>query len=93
VVLFTKALAQEYKEAGVRVNSVCPVVIDTDMGKRFVDRYTEDFGVPIMDVLGLRQGRLGTIDEVAGAVTFLASDESSFVNGHALPLDNAMTSG
>jgi NAD(P)-dependent dehydrogenase (short-subunit alcohol dehydrogenase family) len=93
VVLFTKALAQEYKEAGVRVNSVCPVVIDTDMGKRFVDRYTDDFAVPIMDVLGLRQGRLGTIDEVVGAVTFLASDESSFVNGHALPVDNAMTSG
>ncbi|MGH8998697.1 MAG: SDR family NAD(P)-dependent oxidoreductase [Acidimicrobiia bacterium] len=93
VVLFTKAIAQEYKEAGVRVNSICPMVIETEMGDRFINRYTDDFGIPIMDVLNLRQGRLGTIEEVAGAVTFLASDESSFVNGHALPLDNGGLSG
>lgn len=92
VVLFTKALAQEYKAAGVRVNSICPMVIQTDMGDRFIDRYTE-FDIPIMDVLNLRQARLGTIDEVVGAALFLASDDSSFVNGHALPLDNAGLSG
>lgn len=62
------------------------------MGDRFIDRYTE-FGIPIMDVLNLRQAGLGTVDEVVGAALFLASDDASFVNGHALPLDNAMTSG
>jgi NAD(P)-dependent dehydrogenase (short-subunit alcohol dehydrogenase family) len=45
------------------------------------------------DVINMRQGRLGTVEEVAAAAAFLASDDASFVNGHALPLDNGGTSG
>ena len=93
VVLFTKALSQEYKASKIRFNSLCPMVIDNAMGTRFVDRYQKDFGVPVMQALEGRQGRLGTVDEVASAAVFLASDDASFVNGHALALDNGGLSG
>lgn len=93
VVLFTKSLAQEYKAAGIRFNAVCPMVIETSMGDRFIERYEDDFGIPMRDVLNMRQGRLGTVAEVAAAVAFLVSDDASFVNGTALALDNGGTSG
>jgi NAD(P)-dependent dehydrogenase (short-subunit alcohol dehydrogenase family) len=92
VIQFTKALAQEYKNTSIRFNALCPMVVETDMGRRFVDRY-QDYGVPVMAALEARQGRLATVDEVASAAVFLASDESRFVNGHALPLDNGGLSG
>lgn len=93
VVLFTKSLAQEYRAQGLRFNAVCPMVIETSMGDRFIERYEQDFNIPMGDVITMRQGRLGTIEEVAAAVAFLASDDASFVNGTALALDNAGTSG
>jgi NAD(P)-dependent dehydrogenase (short-subunit alcohol dehydrogenase family) len=93
VVQFTRALAQEYKATKIRFNAICPMVIQTDMGKRFVDRYEKDFSVPVMAALEARQGRLGTVEEVAAAAVFLASDDASFVNGHALPIDNGGVAG
>lgn len=93
VVLFTKALAQEYKAEGVRFNAICPMLIETDLGQRFLDRYEKDYGIPVRQALEPRQGRLGRPEEVAAAAVFLASDAASFVNGCALPLDNGGTSG
>lgn len=93
VVLFTKSMAQEYRAQGLRFNAVCPMVIETSMGDRFLERYEQDFNIPMTDVINMRQGRLGTVEEVAAAVAFLASDDASFVNGTALALDNAGTSG
>ena len=92
VVQFTKSLAQEYKGSKIRFNSLCPMVIQTDLGQRFIDRYQE-FGVPVMAALEARQGRLGTVEEVAAAAVFLATDESSFVNGHPLPIDGGGIAG
>lgn len=93
VVQMTKALAQEFKEAGVRVNALCPMVIGTDMGDRFIERYEKDYGIPVSDVIIPRQGRLGEPREVADAAVFLASDAASFINGVALPVDNGGTAG
>ena len=93
VVQFTKSLAQEYKGASIRFNSLCPMVIQTDLGQRFIDRYEKDFGVPVMAALEARQGRLGTVEDVAKAAVFLASDDASFVNGHPLALDGGGLAG
>lgn len=93
VVQFTKALAQEYKGKPIRFNSLCPMVIETEMGSRFVDRFEKDFGVPVSQALEMRQGRLGKADEVAAAAVFLASGDASFVNGHPLPIDGGGIAG
>lgn len=93
VVQITRSLAQELKEAGIRVNALCPSVIGTDMGSRFLDTYENDFGVPMREVINARQIRIGTPEEVATAAAFLASDEASFISGAALPIDNGVSSG
>ena len=93
VVLFTKALAQEYKGRGVRFNVVCPMLVETELGERFIERYEYGYDVPISEMLRVRQGRMITVDEVANNTLFLASDESSFINGHALVMDDGALSG
>jgi NAD(P)-dependent dehydrogenase (short-subunit alcohol dehydrogenase family) len=84
----TKAASLDYAKSGVRINAVCPGVIDTDMANRFAG------GNP--DVLAYLAtlepyGRLGKPEEVAAAVLWLASDEASFVNGTGLMVDAGMT--
>ena len=84
VVGLTKCAAIDYAASGIRVNAVCPGVIDTPM----LDRLAA--GMP-----GLRDGlvatapmrRLGAPAEIAEAVVWLCSDAASFVTGHALALD------
>jgi NAD(P)-dependent dehydrogenase (short-subunit alcohol dehydrogenase family) len=87
VVGLTKTAALEYAETGIRVNAVCPGVIRTEM----IDRFTA--GDPeALEQLAASEpvGRLGTPDEVADAVVWLASDRSSFVTGQALAVDGGM---
>lgn len=96
VVLFTKAVAQEVKMAGkIRVNCICPMSVDTGMAKRGLEAYKRyGFGADVWEKSFVpRQARLITPEEVANAATFLASDESSAINGHALYLDNGALSG
>ncbi|MGB3736997.1 MAG: glucose 1-dehydrogenase [Ilumatobacter sp.] len=78
----TKSAALEFSRSGVRVNSVHPGIIDTDMMR--------DSGVP-EPAAGVPVGRAGTADEVANVVLFLASDESSYCNGQEFIVDGAMT--
>ena len=93
VTAFTRAMAQEYKAASVRFNTICPMVVDTAMGKNAVETFKTDYGIPFWEILEARQGRMVTVEEVADAAVFLASDESGFVNGHELVLDNGAASG
>ncbi len=78
VIGLTKALAQEVGPAGVRVNCLCPGVIDTEMNA----------GLREEDLDALRAqtplGRIGTAEEVAGAALFLASSDASFITGQIL---------
>jgi NAD(P)-dependent dehydrogenase (short-subunit alcohol dehydrogenase family) len=96
VVLFTKAVAQEVKMAGkVRVNCICPMTVDTSMAARGLEAYKRyGFGEDVWEKNFVpRQGRRITPEEVANAAVFLASDESSPINGHALYLDNGALAG
>jgi NAD(P)-dependent dehydrogenase (short-subunit alcohol dehydrogenase family) len=85
-------MALDYRAANIRVNAICPALIKTDLGDRFVESY-QSVGVPAEELLMTMQGRMGTVEDVAGAALFLASDESSFVNGVALPIDGGACAG
>jgi NAD(P)-dependent dehydrogenase (short-subunit alcohol dehydrogenase family) len=88
VVALTRALAVDHVGDGIRVNAVCPGTVDTPWVRRLV----EDAGESIDD-LRARQplGRLGTPEEIADAVLYLASDASAFVTGSALVIDGGLT--
>ena len=83
VVGMTKATALEYAEENIRVNAVCPAVIETPMADRAFDTEKKLKNAIAMHPLG----RLGTAKEVANAICWLASDEASFVTGTALAID------
>ncbi len=77
----TKALAKEVSPSGVRVNCLCPGVIDTDMLKEYgeSDRQSLIGRTPL--------GRLGLPDDVADAAAFLCGEQASFITGQALTVD------
>jgi NAD(P)-dependent dehydrogenase (short-subunit alcohol dehydrogenase family) len=84
VVGLTRNAALDYAETGIRVNAVCPGVIDTEMAERFTGGEAE----AAAEMAALEPvGRVGTPDEVAQAVVWLCSDRSSFVTGQALAVD------
>jgi NAD(P)-dependent dehydrogenase (short-subunit alcohol dehydrogenase family) len=83
----TKALAWELGPAGIRVNTLCPTFIETEMTKpMFADQVFRDF---VTSRIAL--GRLGTLEDVMGAVTFLASDAAALITGSALMVDGGWT--
>lgn len=92
IVQLTKTMALEYRAANIRVNAICPALIQTDLGNRFVETY-KAAGIPADELLITMQGRMGTVEDVAGAALFLASDDSSFVNGVTLPVDGGACAG
>lgn len=87
VIQLTRAAALEYATRGLRVNAICPGVIDTPM----VQRFTQGKPEVIAQMTAMEPvGRLGTPEEVAALALFLASDESSFITGMALPVDGGL---
>jgi NAD(P)-dependent dehydrogenase (short-subunit alcohol dehydrogenase family) len=88
VVGMTKTAAVEYGRAGIRINSVCPGVIRTDMMERAIERDpSRAKSIPKIHPVG----RVGEADEVAAAVLWLCSDRASFVTGHQLAVDGGLT--
>lgn len=81
IIAFTKALAKELGPNGINVNAVAPGFIQTDMTKNV----TEEIRQEIMDNSAL--GRLGTPEDVASVVLFLASEKSEFITGQVIGVD------
>tara|TARA_B100000953_G_scaffold255930_1_gene219888 strand:+ start:1387 stop:2160 length:774 start_codon:yes stop_codon:yes gene_type:complete len=88
--MFTRAIATEFRDQGIRCNAVCPGFIKTAHGIREL-KELRSFGVNVTeeDICRL-QGRICEPEEVANAALFLASSDASFVNGETLFVDNAM---
>lgn len=84
---FTKALAVELAPSGVRVNSVAPTYIETPMTRPFFEDPV--FRAQTLDSIPLR--RLGSVEDVVGAVIYLASSASSLVTGTSLLVDGGYT--
>lgn len=99
IALLTKALAVDFGQRGyrVRVNSVHPGAIETQMGEQtFVARAkalgTDDLQAARRQSIEAHPiGRLGTVQDIANAVVYLASDEASFVTGASLAVDGGFT--
>jgi NAD(P)-dependent dehydrogenase (short-subunit alcohol dehydrogenase family) len=88
VVALTRALAIDHVSDGIRVNAVCPGTVDSPWVRRLVEESGES-----LDALRQRQpmGRLGTPDEIADAVAYLASERAAFVTGSVLVIDGGLT--
>ena len=81
---FAKALAREVASRSITVNVVAPGMVDTDMTRAITEQTQVDWAsqIPL--------GRLGTSDDVAAAVCFLASDEAAYITGHVLAVNGGM---
>jgi NAD(P)-dependent dehydrogenase (short-subunit alcohol dehydrogenase family) len=91
VIRLTQTAAIELREAGIRVNAICPAFINTEMVERLVEPFEAATGANFDDLAAQAQGRLGTPEEVAEMAAFLASDDASFVTGSSYILDNALS--
>ena len=84
----TKCAALDYANAGIRINAICPGIIDTHMIERvFGD--TPEGHQAVLDQEPI--GRMGRPEEIAAAVLWLCSDQASFAVGHALVVDGGQT--
>jgi len=90
VVNLTRQLAVDYTRLGVRVNCVCPGWVPTGFNEPLLKGVTDEELAALVDRT-VPAGRQADPAEIAAAVAFLASDDASYVSGHALVVDGAMT--
>ena len=87
LIQFSRSIAMEYGSLGIRSNAVCPGLVKTEMTKELMENedlmqeWSKDYPI----------GRFGDPEDIANACLYLASDESSFVTGIALPVDGGFT--
>ena len=90
VVAASKVAALEYASNNIRVNAICPGIIDTPM----IARFTGDTESGRARVIAQEPiGRMGRPEEIAGTVLWLCSDAAGFVTGHAMVVDGGQTAG
>ena len=88
VLQLARSIATEYREEGIRCNAICPGFVKTNHGIREIEELDNLGQNWNEDDLHAVQSRICKPEEVASAVLYLASDESSFVNGSAMYVDN-----
>jgi NAD(P)-dependent dehydrogenase (short-subunit alcohol dehydrogenase family) len=85
----TKAMAVDLAPKGIRVNSICPTFIETDMTRPSLN----DANFRSFVLSRIKLGRLGAVEDLMGAAVFLASDASSLMTGSSLVVDGGWTAG
>jgi NAD(P)-dependent dehydrogenase (short-subunit alcohol dehydrogenase family) len=87
VLALTREIAGEFARSGIRVNAICPGPVDTPL----LQELFSDPARKARRLVHIPMGRLAQAKEVAQAALFLASDDSSYVNGTAFTVDGAIT--
>ena len=91
LIALTRQLAVDYAADGVRVNAVCPGVVDTPLVRRLIDFETDREGELSRMAAAQPLGRLGSPEEIARVIYFLASEDASFMTGAIVPVDGGYT--
>lgn len=93
ILAFTKAVAIDHGKEGIRVNAICPGYINAGLAKNYFDVQPDPAKARAEAGLLHALGRIGQPSEIARAVVFLASDDSSFMTGSAMIVDGGLSSG
>ena len=91
VLQLTRGMAGDLASRGIRVNALCPGVCDTPMTRSWIDAQTDRAAAEAEAHAFALLGRMGTVEEIARAALFFASDESSYCTGATLLADGGAT--
>jgi len=91
VTMLTKAMALDHAHDKIRVNCICPAIVETELISDLFSKTEEGRQARAARVAGLPAGRFGKPEDVAQLAVFLASEESSWMTGTALPLDGGLS--
>lgn len=91
VTMLTKAMAIDHAHENVRVNCICPSIVETELVKGLFDKSEQGQALRKARVASIPLGRIGRPVDVAEMAVFLASEESSWLTGAAIPLDGGLS--
>jgi meso-butanediol dehydrogenase / (S,S)-butanediol dehydrogenase / diacetyl reductase len=91
--MLTKAMALDHAAEQIRVNCICPALVETEMALSAMQRMPDPAAYRKQRESQIPLGRAGTPEEVAQLAVFLASDESAWMTGNAIALDGGTTAG
>ncbi|HKV27547.1 MAG TPA: SDR family NAD(P)-dependent oxidoreductase [Candidatus Acidoferrales bacterium] len=93
VTLLTKAMALDHAQENIRVNCICPALVETEMATGAISRMPDPAAYRRLRESQIPIGRIGLPEDIANLALYLASDESSWMTGVAIPLDGGVTAG
>lgn len=91
VTMLTKAMALDHAHENIRVNCICPSIVETELVKDLFASSAAGEEARRTRVASLPLGRMGKPEDVAGMAVYLASEESSWLTGSAIPLDGGLS--
>ncbi len=91
VTMLTKAMAMDHAHEKIRVNCICPAIVETDLVRQLFSQTNHGRQAREERLTTLPLGRFGKPDDIAGLAVFLASDESSWMTGTAIPVDGGLS--
>ena len=93
VTMLTRAMAMDHAHENIRVNCICPSLVETEMARQLFANAPNPEEARRQRVSTIPMGRTGTPQEIAHLAAYLASDESAWVTGAALPIDGGEAAG